>query len=246
MSCAQSERVIELLDHGEKDEVLLRHVTACADCTAELALLREGFGSLAAFEVAPPTQAVLERARQAGLAQTPQSSLVQLGAYGLASAAALLLLIGVQPMIAEQWSALTSVPILILAYAFGLKSAERGKLSAPFLGTTALGVALSMIASPRFGTSAEVCATFGAFVSVGPLAFSLFALRDGAQGGRVRTGAIAGAAAGLLGVAVERLHCPIGNLQHAFLGHFIILPLLIAAGALAGALALKPAEAKSR
>jgi hypothetical protein len=242
MSCSHTERVIELIDHAPHDALLERHVQGCAECSAELSLLRESVALLAPFAVPAPEPVVLERARRA----VPEFSGWFAGSLGLASAAAMLLLIGLEPTIASQYAALTSVPLLLLAYGLGIDCARHGKLSPSFLGTSALGFALSLVAAPRQGTSAEVCATFGALVAVGPLAFSLLALRDLHPKRGMQVGAIAGAAAGALGVMVERLHCPLGNLQHALLGHAVILPAAIFMGALLGAAVLRPIRVEAR
>ena len=72
------------------------------------------------------------------------------------------------------------------------------------------------------------------------------ALRDLNPKGGAKVGAIAGAAAGSLGVLVERLHCPLGSLQHGFAGHLSILPLAIILGVIAGAVLLKPGAAAAK
>ncbi len=240
-SCTQPElndRLIELLE-GPGDAPLSAHAKSCEHCAHELQSMREGFsalGSLAA--VAPPPSQVLERARLAGLGQAPAfaAAVAQTKvawwpvAAGLLMAGLMVHWAGIQAGILNQLGAVIAMPLLVVAYVVGLRSALKGQGFTPtFAVLTALGLVAASTGQPE-GGGTPWCLPIGAAVGTVPALMTVLALRRSGNSSSALQGAVAGAASGLLGLAVFRLHCSFGGLPHALLLHLPIVPLTAGIG----------------
>jgi hypothetical protein len=230
MSCARpelSQRLVELLGAAPADSELRAHAESCEPCRGELARLRESWNLLTPLEPDGPSQAVLARAR---LRPKPRAGLGLAGALGLAAIAAITIAIGLLPQLGL--AAWLSTALLIAAYALGLQAASgRRAAELPFYGVTTIGLALGVMSVPGSGWAPPLCLAFATAVALVPLAITGVALyRSGAQG--AGSGAFWGAAAGVLGAAVWRLHCPAPGWAHALMFHAMAVPIAAALGAL--------------
>ncbi len=88
---------------------------------------------------------------------------------------------------------------------------------------------------PRLvGHNARVCMFFIPILSLGPLAWLLFALRKGAVTAPLRAGALAGLMAGGLGAAFYAAHCPDDSPLFVAVWYTLAIAFVTAIGALAG------------
>lgn len=240
MKCARPElheRLVELIgdervrpgEVGREDPELRAHAVSCAVCGPELARLKEGWDALAPLDPAPPSEAVLTAAR-ASVRSSGSARLAVAGTLGLGLCVAILCAIGILP--APGTLAIASTALLAAAYVLGLLAASgRRTAEVPFYGVTAIGLALGVLSAPGTGFAPAICLAFATAVALVPLALTGLALLR--SGGRsLASGALLGAAAGTLGAAVWRLHCPAPGWQHALLFHATCVPLTAALGTL--------------
>ena len=229
-ACARpelSQRLVELLGAASTDGELRAHADGCEACRTELARLRESWNLLTPLEPDAPSQAVLVRAR---LRPKPRAGLGLAGALGLAAIATLTIAIGVLPALGlTVW---LSTALSIAAYVLGLSAASgRRGAELPFYGVTTLGLALGVMSVPGSGWAPPLCLAFATAVALVPLAITGVALYRTEARGAV-AGAFWGAAAGVLGAAVWRLHCPAPGWAHALMFHAMAVPIAAAVGAL--------------
>ncbi len=224
-ACARpdlNERLVELVDGADLPE-LREHADACQKCASELTAMRETFARLAAFTVEPPSEAVLQRAREAA---RPRATSWGATLGGLALAAALAILFHVQPGIVDQWGALAAAALSVAAWVLGVRAAERGRVADPaFWSVLAGGATLAVISQPSGGVGSLTCLGLGLAAATGPFVVA-------ASGSSAKSGLLLGASAGLLGLIVIRLHCAGGGLSHALLHHLPILVAFAVGGAL--------------
>ena len=226
MSCARPElnqRLVELLD-GDVPE-LRAHAAECADCGNELMQMQEAFGALASYKVQPPSEAALERAHKAARPR----ALAPVAVAGVAAAALLTYLMHVHNP--EQWAAWVTAGLSALAWALGVRAAEKGRTADPaFWAVTLLGAAFAVVSQPVGAGGGAACLGLALMGATGPFVV--------AAAGLSRGGVVLGASAGLLGLAAIRLHCPGGGLSHALTEHLPVLVVFVAAGALLGRIRL--------
>ena len=180
---------------------------------------------------------------------------VALGGGGLAAIALMVVLLGVNPALAQ----LTSLPVLWVKLAFvvallfaGMTAALRsstpgrtlgpgpGILAAALIAMWAFGAAALLAAEPEaraalvFGQTWKVCAFRIAGLALPLLVAILWAMRGLAPTQLRLAGAAAGLFAGAAGALVYAFHCP--ELAAPFLGVWYVLGILIPAafGALIG------------
>jgi len=221
-----NERLVELLD-GDAAEVRA-HAESCESCARELGQMREAFTALARDRVEPPSQAVLARARSLA---APSRAPVAVMVGGLVAAGVLTAVIRVQPGGFAQWGALAAVALSAAAWLLGARAAEAGRARDPlFWSVAALGALAAVASQPSGGLGSATCLALSLAAASGPFVVAAVGLRAGFSG------VITGAASGLLGLAVIRLHCPAGGLPHALLHHLPVFLPFLALGLLAARL----------
>jgi hypothetical protein len=227
-----NERLVELLD-GDSAEVRA-HVETCESCAQELVQMREAFGALERDRVEPPSEAVLARAHSGA---TPSRVPVGVMLGGLVAAGVLTAVIRVQPGLLSQWGALVAVALSAAAWMLGARAAENGRSGDPaFWSVAALGALTAIASQPSGGLGSMTCLALSLAAASGPFVVAAIGLRAGFSG------VVTGAASGLLGLAVIRMHCPAGGLPHALMHHLpVVLPFL-ALGLLAARMRRRPAN----
>jgi hypothetical protein len=261
MSCARPdlhERLVELVDAGASAE-LRAHVAECADCAAAIANLRGAWDALGAYDVAPPSAAVLARVKAAVAAEparveaavaaepvkTGRAWLVASALAAPLAGAAVLVLRGVRDDWRSARFVLAAAPVLGVAWLLGLWAAWRaagarraGAASTAFALTAliGLGLAFGAPAGDTFGSAA--CLLLSLAAAAPPLALALAAVAPTRGAGRAAMrGAMVGAATSLVGLAAVRLHCRVDALAHLLAYHAPIVPIAALAGAALAALA---------
>lgn len=237
---------------------LRAHADACPACRVELSSLRAGFGMLARLDIEPPSEATLSRVRQAVLDErwTVESRavpsrapvarrtadhalarfqghgrVVTAGAVGLAIAAMEVVVLGSNVGLLDSAMAWAGLVVLVAAWLLGLAAAGGApRVAGAFGGMAALGLVMAGFSLP--GSSFGGAACLG--LMMGGVAFPLVAAGL-VMGERIPrravSGALGGAAAGVLMVAAMRAHCPLGGFAHGVVVHGLVIPLAAALGA---------------
>jgi hypothetical protein len=219
-----NERLVELLDNDVTE--VRAHAESCESCARELGEMREAFGALARDRVEPPSEAVLARAHDAAAPARPPVA-VMLG--GLVAAAVMALAIRVQPGFVEQLGAWAVMALSAAAWILGARAAENGRAGDPaFWSVAALTALAAVVTQPSAGLGSATCLGLALAAASGPFVVAAIGLRTGFSG------VITGAASGLLGLAVIRLHCPGGGLPHALMHHLPVVVPFLALGLVLG------------
>lgn len=101
------------------------------------------------------------------------------------------------------------------------------------------------VSTHRFVEFGHGCFELGASCSLASAVLFSYALRGGYPVAPVRTGIVTGFFAGLSGVAVLAVHCPLLTFAHIATWHLCMLPLGMGVGALAGLLIQKRASLRN-
>lgn len=255
MTCREMDAA---LDSGRLDDAAARHAAECPRCGAlvralEAAAPAQGFAAQA-LDVRSIEAAILSDLRP--VRRLP-SAAVSLGAMAVAVAAAIaaggaLLHPGAWPLLGEARQFAVFLPLAVccaLLAAWLERQMSPGRKYGGVLGIGAMasaailaGVLLTSFqptAEPSFVAHGLICLRAGLAFAIPTAAVLFLILRRGAALEPLRTGAAAGALAGLAGLAILELHCPNFNAWHIWVWHAGVTAVCALAGLAAGRLLYK-------
>ena len=230
MSCSApslKERLVELANpEATVPSDLRTHVDSCEECASELFAIQESWRLLEG-DPAPPSEAVLARARAVAELPRRRHLLATAGVVGALLAVGAVLYLGtsgahLNPM------AFAAAAVLLAAYGVGLQAAT-GKRRGLFLALAVPGLALAVFSQPGAFDNSIVCIPLVGLVIAGPFLTTGWALLE--RGVDPLGGAFWGASMGVVGVGLFRLHCPHTGYLHALFIHTTLVPIFAGIGA---------------